>query len=515
MLELGVGDAVVLDPEVQRLRPAAEVGDERVVGVEHELRPRRASLDDGGPAVGDRVELAVAVELVAEQVGEQQRARLQLVDHRPEPELVDLEQPEVAVELAPAAARGGRQGGGDATRHVRAGAVVDETRAGALEDRRHHRGRRRLAVGGRDHDAAVLQPPGQQPDGVRLEAREQLARQRGAAAAAGAAGERADGLRRGQLGGEQAHGAMTLSAPGWTRTVAGRSAIGSPSACTLNGRSAWKATSRAWHISTPGLADVGAREDLRERRQVGALGHVADHHDVEQAVVELGVGGEVHAAAEHARVGDRDRVAGERARRAVDHDLPARGPPRPHGAQRRVDVDELAELQPRGVREVAGVGVEARAGDPEVGAAVDVGDVDALLAPRGEHVAGRRRVAAEPELAREVVAAPAGQHGEHAVGVAQLSRHRADQAVAAHRGGDLAVRERRAGELAGVLDRVRALHAEGDPVAAQRRLDRRQQPRAAAAARAGVDDQADGARHSASPSARSQSATPAGSDVTT
>ena len=43
-----------------------------------------------------------------------------------EPELVDLEEPEVAVELAPAAARGVGQRGGDAAGHVRAGAVVDE-----------------------------------------------------------------------------------------------------------------------------------------------------------------------------------------------------------------------------------------------------------------------------------------------------------------------------------------------------------------------------------------------------
>jgi hypothetical protein len=252
VLELGVGDAVVLDTEVQRLRLAAEVGDERVVGAEHQLRAGGAPLDDGGPAVRDRVELAVAVELVAEEVRQQQRARLQLLDDPAEPELVDLEQPEVAVELAPAAARGGREGGGHAARHVRPGAVVDEPDAGALEDRRHHRGGRRLAVGGRDHNAAALEAPGEEADRTRLEPRQHLAGQRGPAAAPGPPGERADGLGRSQLGGEQAHGTRTLRASGWTRTVAGRSAIGSPSAWTLKGRSAWKATSRAWHISTPG-----------------------------------------------------------------------------------------------------------------------------------------------------------------------------------------------------------------------------------------------------------------------
>ena len=46
--------------------------------------------------------------------------------------------------------------------------------------------------------------------------------------------------------------------------------------------------------------------------------------------------------------------------------------------------------------------------------------------------------ARDPELAREVVAAPARQHGEHARAVAQLARDGAREAVAAHRRGDLA-----------------------------------------------------------------------------
>ena len=63
--------------EVERLGVmAAEVGDQRVVGVEHEPRAAAVGRDDRGPAVGDRLELAVAVELVAEQVREQHRARL-------------------------------------------------------------------------------------------------------------------------------------------------------------------------------------------------------------------------------------------------------------------------------------------------------------------------------------------------------------------------------------------------------------------------------------------------------
>ena len=55
--------------------------------------------------------------------------------------------------------------------------------------------------------------------------------QRRAAAAAGGAGEPADGARGRQPGGEpHRHGASTRSVPGTTSTVAGSSAIGSPSA---------------------------------------------------------------------------------------------------------------------------------------------------------------------------------------------------------------------------------------------------------------------------------------------
>ncbi len=93
----GQRQRVVLDPEVQRARVlAAEVRDQRVVGVQHE--PRAARAQHLLPALGDRLELAVAVELVAEQVAEQDRARVQLRGERGQPQLVDLEQPELAVD---------------------------------------------------------------------------------------------------------------------------------------------------------------------------------------------------------------------------------------------------------------------------------------------------------------------------------------------------------------------------------------------------------------------------------
>ena len=257
MLELGERERVVVDAEVDRAgrdrRPPASGGacgaaPRRAPTARGSCtRPRSATSGssalstsvvpagprrhDRRPAVGDRLQLAVAVELVAEEVAEQHRARLELLDDRAEPELVDLEQAEVAGQRAPAAARRVRQRAGDPARHVRPGAVVDEPRAGALEDRRHHRRRRRLAVGGADHDAAAVQPAREAADRVRLDAREHLARQRRPAAAAGRARERADRLRGGHTSGEAHHrGATTRSAPGSARTVTGSSAIGSPSA---------------------------------------------------------------------------------------------------------------------------------------------------------------------------------------------------------------------------------------------------------------------------------------------
>ena len=53
-----------------------QIGHERVVRVEHQAGGRRQRGDDTRPPIGDRIELAVTVELIAEQVREEDRARL-------------------------------------------------------------------------------------------------------------------------------------------------------------------------------------------------------------------------------------------------------------------------------------------------------------------------------------------------------------------------------------------------------------------------------------------------------
>ena len=97
VLQLGQRLRVVLDAEVDdALAPAAEVGDERVVGVQHEARLAVLLGDQAGPAVGERLELAVAVELVAEEVRQQVGAGVQGTRDLRQPGLVDLEQAELA-----------------------------------------------------------------------------------------------------------------------------------------------------------------------------------------------------------------------------------------------------------------------------------------------------------------------------------------------------------------------------------------------------------------------------------
>ena len=106
----------VLDAEVDRVGPLApEVRDERIIRRQHERR--RGRRDHLGPALGDRFELAVAIELVAVEVREHDRAGSERGRDLGEPEFVDLEEPEPRRAAA-------QQGRGDAARHVGAGDVV-------------------------------------------------------------------------------------------------------------------------------------------------------------------------------------------------------------------------------------------------------------------------------------------------------------------------------------------------------------------------------------------------------
>src|SRR5215210_7204162 len=80
VLELRQRLARVLDAEVGdagtagQLSVAAEVGDQRIIGVQGELAGSAERADQIRPVIGQALELAVAVELVAEQIAEYEQA---------------------------------------------------------------------------------------------------------------------------------------------------------------------------------------------------------------------------------------------------------------------------------------------------------------------------------------------------------------------------------------------------------------------------------------------------------
>ena len=148
VLELRLGVARVVEPEDDRARPlAGEIADLRVVAVHDERRLRRQGVDRLPPALGDELELAVPIELVAEEVAQADRAGSKSHRNLRQGALVDLEQAELG------APRRREQGRGDTRDEVRARAVVHEPGAGP-EDRRAQRGGGRLPVRGRDERRA-------------------------------------------------------------------------------------------------------------------------------------------------------------------------------------------------------------------------------------------------------------------------------------------------------------------------------------------------------------------------
>jgi len=147
--------------------------------------------DRSAPARRDDLELAVAVELVAEEIAEEQRLRPNAARHLGERALVDLEE----TELGPARSE---ERGGDSGDEVRPGVVVCDTHP-RTQDLGDHRGRRRLPVGRRDEHRPLCQASCEQVDRAGIELPEQLSGQRRAAAAAGEAGELAGHAKGGRF----------------------------------------------------------------------------------------------------------------------------------------------------------------------------------------------------------------------------------------------------------------------------------------------------------------------------
>ena len=172
----------------------AERPDLRVVAVQDEHRLGRKLVDGHAPALGDQLELAVAVELVAEEVPEADGTRAHAPEHLRESGLVHLEEAELGVP-------GREEGGGHPGDEVRAGVVVRQPEARA-QDLGGHRGGRRLAVRRRDDRGSGRQAGRQAVDRARVELREELARHGHPRAGADEARERGDTARGTNLDGQ-------------------------------------------------------------------------------------------------------------------------------------------------------------------------------------------------------------------------------------------------------------------------------------------------------------------------
>ena len=234
MLHLGNRHRRILDAEVSHVRRAApEVGDQGVVRVQHELgMSARGGRGHGGPAVGDRVELAVPVELVAEQIPEQDPARRELGHDPVQPELVDLEQSELARRSARHSVprpRGSKPRRRPCSRPP--GCAPPARRRGSAPMRpwRRWSSCRWLRT----------PPPSRAPGAPKArrshrapERHEHLAGQAGTAAAPGSPREfaRPRAPRRSWPSSSAHRGTIMRTAAGSTRTVTGSSAIASPSA---------------------------------------------------------------------------------------------------------------------------------------------------------------------------------------------------------------------------------------------------------------------------------------------
>ena len=316
VLEVGQRLRSVLDPEVDdagsafTVGGAAEVGHQRVVGVEdHHARPPWL-LREPCPIVGQPIQLAVAVELVAEQVAEHEGVRSQLLHHRRDPGLVDLEQAQLEPSTGPPRAL--QQGGGDSARHVGAGAVVRGVDAGLSQHARDHAGGGRLSVG-RAHDhgpaleatAKLLERPGGK-------SQQQLPRQAGASSAPADPGEAADGSGEREL--EAQHqdrtaGAITRMAPGTSLTLRGQPRDGLSIGIDVEGAVRGDLDlSRSEGPDTVEL-DVSSLEHLGQVSQEAQLRVLADQDHLQQAVVRLRLRRDPHAAAVEARVGRDHGVA--------------------------------------------------------------------------------------------------------------------------------------------------------------------------------------------------------------
>ena len=116
--------------------------------------------------------------------------------------------------------------------------------------------------------------------------------------------------------------------------------------------------------------------------------------------------------------------------------------------------------------------------------------VDGARHAVGDDVARGLGVERDADHAREVVAAPAGQHADdRARDLAQRPGDGAEHPVAAERHHRVAAPSRADGEFARMVDVARGVDLEGDPQGEQAGLDGRERPGRPPAASGGIDDE--------------------------
>ena len=165
----------VVEAEDQRSRALArQIADLRVVPVHHQDSVRRQLLRHLPPALGEVLELAVAIELVAEQVPEADGPRPGSPRDLRQRRLVHLEQAQLS-------AFRGQERGRHAGDEVRARPVTGQANL-RCQDLRDHRRSRRLAVRGRNEHGTERQPACQAVERIRIEGRNQLSGHRRPAA---------------------------------------------------------------------------------------------------------------------------------------------------------------------------------------------------------------------------------------------------------------------------------------------------------------------------------------------
>ena len=168
--------AWIVESEPNRTGTAVgKVRDDGVVRVHDERRLCREARHGRPPALGDELQLAVPIELVAKEIAESDDSRLRALERLRERSFVDFEQTELR-------AAAGDEGGCDPREQVRAGTVPRE-RTPLPEDLGGHGGRGGLPVGRRDDDDTVGKAGRECIDGTRIHLPEDLPRQRRAAAA--------------------------------------------------------------------------------------------------------------------------------------------------------------------------------------------------------------------------------------------------------------------------------------------------------------------------------------------